>query len=114
MKQFKVLQKEEVFAGLAFQVSRQRVSFPNGHIADIDFLALRKTVVMVPLSGAGSIYFVEQYRHAAGQVLLELPAGTTENNEPPAICAQRELREEIGMSAGDIKPIGEFFVAPGY
>jgi ADP-ribose pyrophosphatase len=57
---------------------------------------------------------VRQYRHAAGQELLELPAGALEPGEPPEACARREIREEIGMAAEKIQKIGEFFLAPGY
>ena len=45
---------------------------------------------------------------------LELPAGTLEDGEDPAACAAREIREEIGMAAGTLTPLGEFFLAPGY
>ena len=37
-----------------------------------------------------------------------------EPGEPPLDCARREIREEIGMAAGRIEPIGEYFLAPGY
>ena len=43
-----------------------------------------------------------------------LPAGTLEPGEPPETCAHRETREEIGMRAGALRKIGEFFMAPGY
>ena len=57
---------------------------------------------------------VRQYRHSAGQVLLELPAGTLEPGEDPRACAERECREEIGMAPGRLTPLGECFLAPGY
>jgi ADP-ribose pyrophosphatase len=43
-----------------------------------------------------------------------LPAGTLEPDEDPLVCAQREVREETGMAAGQIKEIGGFYLAPGY
>jgi ADP-ribose pyrophosphatase len=66
------------------------------------------------LDNQGCVWFVRQYRHATQQELLELPAGTLEAGEEPEICARREVREEIGMAAGMIQKIGEFFLAPGY
>jgi ADP-ribose pyrophosphatase len=62
----------------------------------------------------GMIWFIRQYRHAAGRELLELPAGMVEADEPLQEAAEREIREEIGMRAGEIIPLGGFFLAPGY
>jgi ADP-ribose pyrophosphatase len=46
--------------------------------------------------------------------LLELPAGVMDENESPENCAAREVREEIGMSAGQLHLIGSIYLAPGY
>jgi ADP-ribose pyrophosphatase len=46
--------------------------------------------------------------------LLELPAGTLEEGEDPAVCAAREIREETGFAANKIEKIGDFYLAPGY
>jgi ADP-ribose pyrophosphatase len=60
------------------------------------------------------LLFVRQYRHAAGLDMLELPAGTLDKGEDPESCAKRELREETGMAAGELMPLGGFYLAPGY
>jgi ADP-ribose pyrophosphatase len=57
---------------------------------------------------------VRQYRHAAGEDLLELPAGTRDGDEPFEVCAAREIREETGMEASSLQKVGEFYLAPGY
>jgi ADP-ribose pyrophosphatase len=46
--------------------------------------------------------------------LLELPAGTLDGDEDPAVCAAREIREETGMAAGTLTKVGDFYLAPGY
>ena len=66
------------------------------------------------MDAEGNIYFVEQYRIGAGKDLLELPAGKIEHDEDPLEAARRELREEIGMDAAEIKPLGNFYMSPGY
>jgi len=47
-------------------------------------------------------------------MLLELPAGTIDPDEAPEITAAREIREEIGMAASSLTPMGGFYLAPGY
>ena len=48
-----------------------------------------------------------------GETLLELPAGTREPNESAESTAARELIEETGYRAAILKPIHEFYSAPG-
>lgn len=71
-------------------------------------------VALVALDGDGRWLLVEQYRHPAGQRLLEIPAGTREPGEAPAVTAQRELREETGFAAGTLRHLGGAWMAPGY
>jgi len=47
-------------------------------------------------------------------MLLEVPAGTREPNEPPERTAARELTEETGYTADRIIPLGAFFTKPGF
>lgn len=111
---YTVLESEIKYKGRAFNVRRDRVSLPNGRIANLDVVEHSGAVTMLPYDGDGNIWFVRQYRHPAGETLLELPAGTLEPGEPPEEAAAREMREEIGMAAGSLRKIGEFFMVPGY
>ncbi len=109
-----LLQSETVYRGRAFEVRRERVRLPNGQSAELDIVAHPGAVTLVPIDEEGNVWMVRQYRHSAGQVLLELPAGTLEPGEDPRVCAERECREEIGMAPGRLTPLGECFLAPGY
>jgi ADP-ribose pyrophosphatase len=62
----------------------------------------------------GTVALVKQYRHPAVRYLLEAPAGTLEDREPPEIGAARELEEEIGFAAERLEKLSEFFVSPGF
>lgn len=109
-----ILQRAYVFEGRVFKIRRDRVRFPDGREATLDIVEHRGAVVMLPVDAQGRIWFVRQYRHAIGKTILELPAGTLEPGENPLLCAQRELREEIGQQAATWALLGRIYPAPGY
>lgn len=111
---YETLHSETVYQGRAFNVRRDEICLPDGLSVRLDIVNHVGAVTLVPVDEQNRVWFVRQYRHAAGEVLLELPAGTLEPGEPPLDCAQREIREEIGMAARRMKLIGEYFLAPGY
>ncbi len=108
-----VLSSEPIHDGwLGFRVDRLR--YPSGHETTHDVVEHPGGVTMLPIDAEGNVLFISQYRHAIGRVLLELPAGTVDEDEDPEVCAQRELQEEIGFRAGSIERLGAFYSAPGY
>src|SRR5258706_10272496 len=72
------------------------------------------SAVILPAFDDGTICLVRQYRHPAVRYLLECPAGTLNDKEPPAAGAARELEEELGLVAGKLEKLSEFFVSPGF
>jgi ADP-ribose pyrophosphatase len=111
---FELLDSETTYKGKVFEVRSDQIRLPDGKITEMDIVVHNGAVTLIPLEPLDVLWFVRQYRHATGQELLELPAGTLESGEPPETCAAREIREEIGMAAGMLEKMGEFFMAPGY
>jgi ADP-ribose pyrophosphatase len=109
-----LVQSKTIYRGKVFSVQQDQVRLPNGKVMQLDIVDHPVAVVLVPVDAQGNIYLIRQYRHSAGGEILELPAGVTEAGELVEASARRELREEIGMQANTIRPIGEFFIAPGY
>lgn len=72
------------------------------------------SAVILPVFDDGTIALVKQYRHPAVKYLLELPAGTLNDRELPEVGAARELEEELGLVAGRMEKLCEFFVSPGF
>ncbi len=70
-------------------------------------------VVILPFLRPDEILLIRNRRHAVGENLIELPAGTMEKGEDPINCAGRELVEETGYLAGRLAPLGNFFASPG-
>lgn len=60
------------------------------------------------------IILIRQYRHAAGQFLLELPAGRIEPGEAPLAAAKREMIEETGFRAKRWTMLTKYFASPGF
>jgi ADP-ribose pyrophosphatase len=108
------IKQETIYCGQAFNVRRDEVRFPNNQTTHLDIIEHVGAVTIVPIDADGRILFVSQYRHATGNELLELPAGTLDEGESPENCALREIREETGYAAGNLTKLGEFYLAPGY
>ena len=111
---YSLILSEEIYRGRVFTVRRDEVRLPDGKSARLDIIVHHGAATLVPIDAQNRIWFVRQVRHAAGESLLELPAGTLDQGESAEACAAREVREEIGLAAGSLKKIGEFYLAPGY
>src|SRR5258708_1524966 len=72
------------------------------------------SAVIIPIFDDSTIALVRQYRHPAARYLMEAPAGTLRPGEEPAAGAARELEEELGLVAGRLEQLSEFFVSPGF
>jgi ADP-ribose pyrophosphatase len=71
-------------------------------------------VAVVAVDTEGQMAFVRQLREATRGTLLEIPAGTREPREEPLATAQRELREECGLTGGSWTQLGGFWTTPGF
>ncbi len=103
-----------VFTARLFKVKNIDIPLPDGKIKTYELVDIQNAITVLPVDAEGNFYFVEQFRIGAGKSLLELPAGKIEHDEDPLEAARRELREEIGMDAAEITPLGNFYMSPGY
>jgi ADP-ribose pyrophosphatase len=111
---FELLKSEPLLQGRTFKIRRDYLKTPDGKETKLEIVEHGGSVVVIPVDEQGNMWFVRQYRHAAGMNLLELPAGTRDGDEPYEECAAREIREETGMGADTLIKVGEFYLAPGY
>ncbi|MEO1123540.1 MAG: NUDIX hydrolase, partial [Cyanobacteria bacterium J06639_16] len=97
-KRWTLLRSRLVFDHRWYKVRQDEVRLPNGEIIDDYFVSVRPDVALVlPITVDREVIFVHQYRHGAGEVLLELPAGTFDPQQEAAeTAALRELQEETG------------------
>lgn len=109
-----ILSSEQAFDGRVVKVFLDDVRLPDGRKARWERVAHPGAVGIVPLLEDRTVLMVKQYRHAVGGVLLEIPAGKLDKDEPPWKTAHRELAEEVNMKAGEMLKLAEFFNSPGY
>lgn len=108
-----VLATEEIYHGRIFDVSRYTIrEGEKTYQREVVHHAGGASVVAV--FDDGTIALVRQYRHPTVRYVLELPAGKLDAPERPEECAARELEEEIGVRAGSIEKLAEFFTTPGF
>ena len=114
MTGFEILGSEKVLKAHAFDVLKVHYRLPDQRERAYDLVDHVDAVTIVPVNLQGEILFVKQYRVGAQSELLELPAGVLDEGETPMQTALRELREETGMAARQMIPLGGFYMTPGY
>lgn len=113
VQKWKTLSSKLVFDNRWYQLRQDQVLLPNGQTVDDFFVSLRPDIATIlPITAAGEVVFVRQYRHGIGKILLELPAGTFETGEEPLAVAKRELAEETGYVADEWAAIATFYNSP--
>ena len=108
-----LVKREYIYRGRILNLRLDTVRVPNGDEALREVVEHPGAVVIVALDAQDHVLLVRQYRHAAGQELLELPAGTLEKNESPVAAAPRELQEETGYTAQRWEALASFYSSPG-
>lgn len=113
--QAKVLETRVEYAGRIFQAVVEQVQLPGrDKPATVEIVRHAPSVVIIAMPDEDRVMLVRQYRHAVGETLWELPAGSVDPGETPEAAARRECHEELGVIAGDVTPLGRMLPLPGY
>ncbi len=110
----KFLKSEEVFTGNLLTVYCDQVELPNGKEASREFIRHPGAIAVVPVTNDGKIVLVRQYRYPVGKNMLEVPAGKLDKGEQPDQCVLRELEEETGYVAKNIRKLSSIYTTPGF
>jgi ADP-ribose pyrophosphatase len=102
-----------VFKGRVLTLNLETVTLPNGRVAELEIAHHPGGAAVVAVDAEGRVCLLDQYRHAAGGWVTEIPAGKLDGGEPPLECARRELAEEAGVTARRWDKLGEYLSSPG-
>lgn len=108
-----ILDSVEVFSGRVFSVTVDTVR-EAGRTHQRETVRHSGSAVIIPIFDDGAVALVRQYRHPTVKYLIEAPAGRIDEGEVPEQAAARELEEELGLTAGRLEKLSEFFVSPGF
>lgn len=110
----RVTASDRIYDGRILNVRLDTVEMADGRSARREIVEHAAVVAIVPVDSDGNVVLVRQYRLAAGEALLEIPAGGVDDGENVEAAAQREMQEEIGHRAGALRRLAGFYVSPGY
>jgi ADP-ribose pyrophosphatase len=118
-KKSRLISSKLAYKGKVFSVFSDKVEEPGGHLNTRDVIRHNGSVVILAIDESRNpadpdIILERQYRHAAGQFLIELPAGRVEPGESTLAAAKREMIEETGYRAKRWTLLTKYFASPGF
>jgi len=110
----KQLTSKAVFDGALLHVRKDTVELPNGKTSVREYIEHPGAVALVPYLDSGDILLLNQFRYPVGKVFIELPAGKIDPGETPEQTGLRELEEETGYKASELKHLTTIHPCIGY
>jgi ADP-ribose pyrophosphatase len=108
------VESKVLYRGRIVNLRVDTVRLPNGRLTTREIVEHSHAVCIVPVDDRGNVLLVRQYRKPAEAQLLEVPAGGVEAGEVSQEAVLRELQEEVGLTAGTLRHLASFWVAPGW
>ena len=109
-----ILSSEYLFKDLWFKVRKDRCQTPGGKIVDPYYVYEFPTwVTALALTEDGKVILERQYRHALGEVCIEIPGGCVDDTDATFEDAiKRELLEETGYVFSNYDYLGKISANP--
>lgn len=105
---------DRIYTGKVISLKVDTVEVPKKGYQKREIIEHPGAVGIVAITDDNKVLLVRQFRKAIEKALWEIPAGKLEQGESPKDCAIRELKEETGYSANNMKLIHKFYTSSGF
>ncbi len=105
---------KEIYRGRLITLGLETLELPGGVHLELEIVRHPGGAVVLAANAHNEICLLRQYRHAIGETIWELPAGTVDAGEKPSETAKRELEEEAGVKAEIWRELGSIWPTPGF
>jgi ADP-ribose pyrophosphatase len=114
-----LLSTNRIYTGKVLNLDLDTVRFPDGSEGTLEMIRHPGASAVLPFlddpaDADPRVILIRQFRHAADGYVWEIPAGRLELGEPPETCAHRELLEETGYTATEMRPLITIYTTPGF
>jgi ADP-ribose pyrophosphatase len=109
-----MLTSRRLYDGKVLALDVDEVEEPGGVRASREVVRHRGSAACLAVHDDGRVVLVRQYRYPVASFVWELPAGRLDPGEAPEAAARRELEEEVGLRAGRLEKLIEFWTTPGF
>ena len=110
----KTISSEMIYEGAILNLRRDEVLVKDGSHSYREIIEHNGGAVAVALTDENEVVLIKQFRKPMEKNMIELPAGKIEKGEDPKETIIRELKEETGYTAGNVKLMAEFNPSVGY
>ena len=115
MEKFEILGKDLAYHGTIIDFYKLKLRTPAGHEVSWDHIEHKGASAVLPIDDEGKVLTVTQYRGAIDDIMIEIPAGGRDSVEEDfAVIAARELEEETGIRAVNLKHLVHNHTAAAY
>ncbi|WP_286183997.1 NUDIX hydrolase [Clostridium sp. CCUG 7971] len=110
----KTISSDRIYTGKVISLKVDTVEIEKKGYQKREIVEHGGAVAIVAINDENEVILVKQFRKAIEKVIWEIPAGKLEIGENPKDCAIRELKEETGYSAENMKLIHKFYTSAGF
>ncbi len=100
-------QTRDVYRDAWIDVTLDAVTRPDGKPGSYTTVRLKSGVCVIALDDRQQVHLTREFHYAVGRITIEGVSGGIEVGESPELAAQRELAEELGLTATSWKRLGQ-------